>query len=55
MRNLFTREAMISPMTPMNRMFPQRVRSVFVKYPQALIAPNVPAVIKNVDAIDSDV
>lgn len=31
--NMFTRDAIINPKTPINKMFPRLVKSVLVKYP----------------------
>ena len=49
-RNIFTKEAIIIPIRPMKRNDPIDVRSFLVVYPYKLMAPNVPAVIRNTRA-----
>ena len=51
-QKIFTTVAMINPISNIKRRLPKDVRSFLVKYPYKLIAPNVPAVTKNVEAID---
>ena len=48
---MFTNEAINIPISPINKKDPQPVKSFLVVYPYKLIAPKVPAVIKNTLAI----
>ncbi len=52
---MFTTDAKIIPISPMNAICPVRDRSAFVVYPYRLIIPNIPAVIKKTVLIDSAV
>ena len=52
---MLTTVAINSPMRSMNKMRPIAERSRFVTKPKRLIAPKVPAVIRNVVAMDCSV
>ena len=51
MKNTLTSDAMISPMTPMNSMLPNFDKSVFNTIPITPIAANIPAAMKNTEAM----
>lgn len=50
--NMFTTVAIIKPMSAIYSILPIELRSVLVTAPYKDIAPNVPALMKNVVAID---
>ena len=50
--NIFTTEAMIIPISPINRNCPMEVRSRLVTIPYILVATKVPEHIKKVEAIE---
>ena len=54
-KNMFTKPAMIKPMSAINKMPPILVKSFFVVVPTTAIAANVPAVMKKVLAMEAAV